>query len=152
MCSTIGSTAAGCTRTRSSRFLCWNMNYHVEHHMFPMVPYYALPALREEMKADAPRPYRGFLEAYREIIPAVFRQVKEPSDYVKPKLPRRATLHAADAIRGNRGGRVGEHRRVSCSLPLTSAAFQARRGGQGRSPEERRTIPLPDKWNRLNCP
>ncbi len=28
-----------------SRFLYWNMNYHVEHHMFPMVPYHALPAL-----------------------------------------------------------------------------------------------------------
>ncbi len=26
------------------RFLYWNMNYHVEHHMFPMVPYHALPA------------------------------------------------------------------------------------------------------------
>ena len=21
-----------------SRFIYWNMNYHVEHHMFPMVP------------------------------------------------------------------------------------------------------------------
>jgi Na+-transporting NADH:ubiquinone oxidoreductase subunit F len=25
------------------RFLYWNMNYHVEHHMFPLVPYHALP-------------------------------------------------------------------------------------------------------------
>ncbi|MGO8654569.1 fatty acid desaturase, partial [Rhizobium ruizarguesonis] len=24
-----------------SRFIYWNMNYHVEHHMFPMVPYHA---------------------------------------------------------------------------------------------------------------
>ncbi len=29
-----------------NRFLYWNMNYHVEHHMFPMVPYYRLPELR----------------------------------------------------------------------------------------------------------
>jgi fatty acid desaturase len=34
------------------RFLYWNMNYHVEHHMFPMVPYHALPALHEEIKSD----------------------------------------------------------------------------------------------------
>ena len=27
-----------------SRWIYWNMNYHVEHHMFPMVPYHALPA------------------------------------------------------------------------------------------------------------
>ena len=37
-----------------SRFLYWNMNYHVEHHMFPMVPYHALPQLHEEIKADLP--------------------------------------------------------------------------------------------------
>jgi fatty acid desaturase len=36
------------------RFLYWNMNYHIEHHMFPMVPYHALPALHKEMKADCP--------------------------------------------------------------------------------------------------
>ncbi|TIL77301.1 MAG: fatty acid desaturase, partial [Mesorhizobium sp.] len=30
-----------------SRFIYWNMNYHVEHHMFPMVPYHALPRLHE---------------------------------------------------------------------------------------------------------
>ena len=33
-----------------NRFLYWNMNYHVEHHMFPMVPYYRLPELHEEIK------------------------------------------------------------------------------------------------------
>ena len=33
-----------------SRFIYWNMNYHIEHHMFPMVPYYALPALHEKIK------------------------------------------------------------------------------------------------------
>jgi fatty acid desaturase len=30
------------------RFLYWNINYHIEHHMFPMVPYHALLALHEE--------------------------------------------------------------------------------------------------------
>ena len=29
-----------------NRFLYLNMNYHVEHHMFTMIPYYQLPALR----------------------------------------------------------------------------------------------------------
>src|SRR6202023_1344225 len=24
------------------RYLYWNMNFHVEHHMFPLVPYHAL--------------------------------------------------------------------------------------------------------------
>ena len=33
-----------------NRFLYWNMNYHVEHHMFPLVPYYNLPALHAAVK------------------------------------------------------------------------------------------------------
>src|SRR5690606_14565339 len=39
------------------RFLYMNMNYHVEHHMFPMVPYHALPKLHAAIKADCPTPY-----------------------------------------------------------------------------------------------
>ena len=39
------------------RFLYWNMNYHVEHHMFPMVPYHALPALHAEMQDELPHVY-----------------------------------------------------------------------------------------------
>ena len=30
-----------------NRYLYWNMGYHVEHHMFPMVPYHALGKLHE---------------------------------------------------------------------------------------------------------
>ena len=37
-----------------NRYLYWNMNYHVEHHMFPLVPYHALPRLHELVKADMP--------------------------------------------------------------------------------------------------
>ena len=39
-----------------SRWIYWNMNYHVEHHMFPMVPYHALPRLHELIKHDLPAP------------------------------------------------------------------------------------------------
>ena len=58
------------------RFVYWNMNYHVEHHMFPMVPYHALPELHRELKDDMPKPYASLIEAYREIIPAILRQVR----------------------------------------------------------------------------
>ena len=74
------------------RFLYWEMNYHVEHHMFPMVPYYNLKHLHAEMKADTPTPYNGFWEAYQEIVPAVIRQSWDPTFYVKRKLP--PTAHA----------------------------------------------------------
>ncbi len=69
------------------RFLYWNMNYHVEHHIFPTVPYHALPALHAEVRAEMPRPYRGLWEAYREIIPALLRQTREPGWYVRRELP-----------------------------------------------------------------
>jgi fatty acid desaturase len=69
------------------RFIYWNMNYHVEHHMFPMVPYHALPRLHEAIKADCPAPYRSSIEAYREIIPTVLRQVKEPTYFIRRELP-----------------------------------------------------------------
>ena len=70
-----------------SRFIYWNMNYHVEHHMFPMVPYHALPRLHEVIKADCPKPYSSCWDAYKEIIPALLRQRREPSWYVKRPLP-----------------------------------------------------------------
>jgi Na+-transporting NADH:ubiquinone oxidoreductase subunit F len=73
------------------RYLYWNMNYHVEHHMFPLVPYHALALLHEEVKHDCPTPYRGLLEAYREIAPTILRQVKDPAYHVKRKLPERRT-------------------------------------------------------------
>jgi len=31
-------------------FLCWNMEYHLEHHMFPMVPAYNLKKLHNAVK------------------------------------------------------------------------------------------------------
>ena len=72
---------------RINRFLYLNMNYHVEHHMFPLVPYHNLPRLHALVKADMPTPYNGLVEAYREIIPTLLRQVKDPGYHVKRKLP-----------------------------------------------------------------
>ena len=72
---------------RVHRYLYWNMNYHVEHHMFPMVPYHALPKLHELIKSDCPVPYRNIVEAYREIIPTLRKQVKDPSYFAERKIP-----------------------------------------------------------------
>ena len=72
-----------------SRFLYWNMNYHVEHHMFPMVPYHALPLLHEALKADMPPPYPSLWAAYKEIVPAIWRQRSDPNFFVHRSLPNR---------------------------------------------------------------
>ena len=78
-----------------NRYLYWNMGYHVEHHMFPMVPYHALGKLHELMKADCPPPYNGLIEAYREVIPALIRQSKDPDYYVQRPLPAPSRRRAA---------------------------------------------------------
>jgi fatty acid desaturase len=79
------------------RFLYWNMNYHVEHHMFPMIPYHALPRLHEVIKADCPPPYPSLIAAYREIIPALLRQKREPGYFVKRELPGEARAYSMAA-------------------------------------------------------
>jgi Na+-transporting NADH:ubiquinone oxidoreductase subunit F len=85
-----------------NRFLYWNMNYHVEHHMFPLVPYHALPALHEAVKDDCPPPYSSLLDSWRELVPAILRQVKDPAWHVKRQLPPpksrpHEACHASDA-------------------------------------------------------
>lgn len=55
--------------------------------MFPLVPYHNLARLHALVKSDMPRPYRGLWEAWREIIPALFRQWKDPAYYVQRELP-----------------------------------------------------------------
>jgi fatty acid desaturase len=78
------------------RFIYWNMNYHVEHHMFPMVPYHRLPELHEEMKPFCPPPAKSVFDAYREIIPAILRQAREPGWAIERKLPDGARPLAAE--------------------------------------------------------
>ena len=70
-----------------SRFIYWNMNYHVEHHMFPMVPYHALPKLHELIKDDLPIACPSIWAAYAEMIPAVLRQRHEKGYYLRKDLP-----------------------------------------------------------------
>ncbi|MCD9023730.1 fatty acid desaturase family protein [Cohnella silvisoli] len=69
------------------RFLYWNMNYHIEHHMFPMIPYHALPALHEEMKDDCPPPCRSLWSAIKEVVTALVRQGKDPTYTIERTLP-----------------------------------------------------------------
>lgn len=70
-----------------SRFIYWNMNYHVEHHMFPMVPYHALPKLHEMIKHDLPAPTPSMLAGYREMFPAFLRQLRNEDYFLKRELP-----------------------------------------------------------------
>ncbi|MEZ5829777.1 MAG: fatty acid desaturase [Dongiaceae bacterium] len=70
-----------------SRFLYWNMNYHVEHHMYPSTPYHALPLLHEAIRSDCSPPYPSIWSAYREFLTALYRQWRDPSYHVHRPLP-----------------------------------------------------------------
>ncbi|MBI1776687.1 MAG: fatty acid desaturase [Proteobacteria bacterium] len=65
------------------RFLYWNMNYHIEHHMFPLVPFYHLPKLHRLIKDDLPAPYRGFPDAWLEIVPVLIAQRRDPNIFIR---------------------------------------------------------------------
>ena len=79
-----------------SRFIYLNMNYHVEHHMFPMVPYHRLPELHEKIKHDLPTPSPSIWAAYREALPAVWKQRKNQDYYVRRDLPETARPYRED--------------------------------------------------------
>jgi len=81
-----------------NRFLYWNMNYHTEPHMYPLVPYHRLAELHEAVKDDCPPPYPSLWSAWKEIVPALLRQVKDPAWHVKRKLPK-PEARAAGATR-----------------------------------------------------
>jgi MocE subfamily Rieske [2Fe-2S] domain protein len=63
------------------RYLYMNMNYHVEHHSTPMIPYHALPRLHEVIKDQTPPAYPGLWACYKEMIPALIKQATEDPEY-----------------------------------------------------------------------
>ncbi|MEL7091097.1 MAG: fatty acid desaturase [Pseudomonadota bacterium] len=73
------------------RFLYLNMNYHVEHHMFTMVPYYNLPKLHALLAHDLPAPDRSIGAAYRRLLPVLWRQLRYKDAVIVPDLPPTAT-------------------------------------------------------------
>ena len=77
-------------------FLYWNMQYHVEHHMFPAVPFYNLPRLRKAIEHDLPPAPHGLVATWRQLLPIMRRQRGEPGYFFVPRLP------------DNPGDRVGD--------------------------------------------
>ena len=69
------------------RFFYWNMNYHVEHHMFAAVPFYNLPRLRKAIESDLPVASRGLLATWREIRETVRHQKADETWCFTPPFP-----------------------------------------------------------------
>jgi len=57
-----------------ANFLYMNMNNHVEHHLYPQVPFHALPALSNAVKDQVPEPDPGFFRTNFEVLLVVLRR------------------------------------------------------------------------------
>ncbi len=55
-------------------FFQWNMAYHLEHHLYPTVPFHALPRLHALVRDKTPAPAPGTFAAHAEIIRAILRR------------------------------------------------------------------------------
>lgn len=69
-------------------YLYLNMNFHIEHHTTPMIPYHALPQYYEAIKDQTPAAYANLWQVYREMIPALIKQATEdPTYHIKRVMP-----------------------------------------------------------------
>jgi fatty acid desaturase len=57
-----------------AKFLYMNMNNHVEHHLYPNVPFHALPDLAEAVKEQVPEPDPGFFRSNWEVLVVTTRR------------------------------------------------------------------------------
>ena len=78
------------------RFLYMNMNYHLEHHVSPTVPYHALPAFHDRIKDQCPPPYPSVWSVYREMLPVLWRQAWGEPDFAIVRTLPKAKLAAAE--------------------------------------------------------
>ena len=60
--------------SRLGRFLYMNMNNHIEHHLYPQVPFHALPDLHLAVRDQLPEPDPGFFRTNWEVFNVVLRR------------------------------------------------------------------------------
>ena len=68
-------------------FLYSKMEYHVEHHIFPKIPCHNLKAFHQLIEDQMPNPKRGVVDAYKSIIPAIFKQAKDKNYFINVEIP-----------------------------------------------------------------
>ena len=82
-----------------SRFIYLNMNYHLEHHLFTMVPNYHLPKLHELIKHDIPPAEPSIPAAFRRMLPVLIKQLRSKDAVIVPDLPKGATPYREEVER-----------------------------------------------------
>lgn len=67
------------------RLLYWNMNYHIEHHLFPGVPFHRLAALSRALGDQLPIPARGMIAVNADILGMIAAQRRDPTSVCTPR-------------------------------------------------------------------
>jgi fatty acid desaturase len=69
-------------------FLLQNMENHTEHHIYPIVPFHALPRLSRRLSTEMPRRYTMlFGRGFWQMIGTLVKQRKDPSLSIMHELP-----------------------------------------------------------------
>lgn len=113
------------------RFFYWNMNYHVEHHMFAAVPFYNLPKLRKAIASDLPVASRGLIATWREILQTVKRQKEDPSYYFAPEFP--STAHPGPVVESDESSSATAHNRPRVGSGAEDESVEVRSSAAGDS-------------------
>jgi fatty acid desaturase len=69
-------------------FLYFQMNYHIEHHMYGGVPFHNLKKLHNLIEYDLPET-KTLIPAWKEILAALRKQREDPAYFYVPKFPKK---------------------------------------------------------------
>jgi fatty acid desaturase len=65
------------------------MQYHLEHHMYPAVPFYNLGKLRKAIEHDLPPATHGLRATWKEMFELKRKFLADPSFKYIPNIPSR---------------------------------------------------------------
>ncbi|WP_374449609.1 fatty acid desaturase [Stella sp.] len=71
LCAENGDTLANTRTTLAAwpvRLVHWNMPYHTEHHLYPSIPFHALPAAHARLRPHLVHVARGYAPTHRAIL------------------------------------------------------------------------------------
>ena len=63
------------------------MQYHLEHHMYPAVPFFNLKQLRKELESDLPVATHGIVATWKDLLQLRKRCIADPDFVFVPECP-----------------------------------------------------------------
>ncbi|MGA2378250.1 MAG: fatty acid desaturase [Spirochaetia bacterium] len=68
-------------------FLYMHMEYHIEHHVFPTIPFHALAKFRRIVDSQMPKACTSLWDAFQELVPVLLKQRHDPNFFIHRELP-----------------------------------------------------------------